>query len=223
MTIQSTISLSELIGEIEKAVKSDMSGWLELSEAVPIELLIKRTLQYPLAQGGSASVDRVKEARILVNYIRNIYFTPNWMAKFLTIEAEMHSPSGKGYMPTIRVFNMKIDSEFAPETPLKAVDYKSGEEFYFRFIHPNDNVAVGCQCSDFVNRFAFLLKKDRSLAGKFIPVKPTSTKPRKSQNVADVAGACKHIIAVIMWMEKVGILTRKTKSNNEIDVYELEW
>jgi hypothetical protein len=222
MTMTAT-NLSELIREIERAIKSDMNGWLELSEAVPIEFLVKRTLQYPTAQGGSASADRVKEARLLLNYIRNIYFTPNWMAKFLTIEAEIHSPSGKGYMPTVRVFNMMIAPEFAPETPLRAVHYKSGDVFYFRFVHPDDEVAVGCQCGDFVNRFAFLLRKEKSLAGKFIPVKRTSTKPRKSQNVADVAGACKHIMAVILWMERVGILTNKTTSNKEIDVYELEW
>jgi len=216
-------SLSDLIREIEVAVRSDMDGWLNLAEAVPIEILIKRTVRYPTEQGGSASADRVKEARILLNYIRNIYFTPNWLAKFLSIEAEIHSPSGKGYMPVVRVLGMKISPEFTPETPFRAVYYKTGEEFYFRYVKPDDLVAVGCQCGDFVNRFAFLLRKEKSLAGKFIPVKRTSTRPRKSQNVADVAGACKHIIAVILWMERVGILSHKTRSDKEIDVYELEW
>jgi hypothetical protein len=193
----------------------------ELVEAITIDALYRGPYEYMRKQPGR--VDRVWKSENMKRNVTELLFTPFWGTRVLLIEAKVWSENDpKVYPVTIAVHDMDFSKEFNEWTPVKAVDKKTHEEFYMRFIEVYDEVRVKCGCMDFQCRFARILKDKRALIGG-IHCPPRRTM-RKSINWARVASACKHILSVFEALADAGVIrTRVQPSRKVIDLVKGRW
>ena len=193
----------------------------ELNEAITIDALYRGTYQYMKSQPGQE--DRIWKAEVLRANVRGLTFEPDWRKGILLIKAEVRSESEpKAYGVEIEVFDMEFSDKFDEWMPVKAIDKRTHEEFYMRFIEVLDEVKVKCGCWDFQCRFARVLKSMDALIGDVrCPQRKTD---RKSINVARVPGACKHILAVFELLMDAGVIrTRVQPSRKVIDLVKGVW
>jgi hypothetical protein len=193
----------------------------ELNEAITIDALYRGTYQYMKSQPGQE--DRIWKAEVLRANVRGLTFEPDWRKGILLIKAEVKSETeSKAYGVEIEVFDMEFSDKFDEWMPVKAIDKRTHEEFYMRFIEVYDEVKVKCGCQDFQCRFARVLKSMDALIGD-VRCPPRKT-DRKSINVARVAGACKHILAVLEILSDLTVLrTRVQPSRKVIDLVKGVW
>jgi hypothetical protein len=209
-------------GEVSEGVVVRVKDLLrELSEAITIDALYRGTYEYMRRQPGQE--DRIWKAEVLRANVRGLTFEPNWKKGMLLIKAEVRSETEpKAYGVEIEVYDMEFSDKFDEWTPVKAIDKRTHEEFYMRFIEVYDEVKVKCGCQDFQCRFAGVLKSMGGLIGD-VRCPPRKT-DRKSINVARVPGACKHILAVLEILSDVGVLrTRVQPSRKVIDLVKGVW
>ncbi len=193
----------------------------ELVEAITIDALYRGPYEYMRKQPGT--VDRVWKSENMKRNVTELLFTPFWGTRVLLIEAKVWSENDpKVYPVTIAVHDMDFSKEFDEWTPVKAIDKKTHEEFYMRFIELGDEVRVKCGCMDFQCRFARILKgKNALIGGVHCPPRRTT---RKSINVARVASACKHILSVFEVFADAGVLkTRVQPSRKVLDLVKGVW
>lgn len=188
----------------------------EIVEAITIDALYRGAYEYMRKQPGE--VDRVWKSEIMRRKVTELTFMPFWGTRVLLIQAKVWSEEDpKVYPVVIYVHDMDFSKEFDEWTPVKAIDRKTHEEFYMRFIEVGDEVRVKCGCMDFQCRFARVLKGVRALVGG-IHCPPRRTM-RKSINWARVPSACKHILAVFELLADVGVLrTRVQPSKKVVDL-----
>jgi hypothetical protein len=193
----------------------------ELVEAITIDALYRGPYEYMKKQPGK--VDRVWKSENMKRNVTELLFTPFWGTRVLLIEAKVWSENDpKVYPVSIAVHDMDFSEEFDEWTPVKAIDKKTHEEFYMRFIELNDEVRVRCGCMDFQCRFARVLKGMNALIGG-IHCPPRRTM-RKSINWARVPSACKHLLAVLENLAEAGVLrTRVQPSKKVIDLVKGRW
>ena len=193
----------------------------EMVEAITIDALYRGAYEYMRKQPGK--VDRVWKSEIMRRKVTELTFMPFWGTRVLLIQAKVWSEvDPKVYPVTIAVHDMDFSKEFTEWTPVKAIDKKTHEEFYMRFIELDDEVRVKCGCKDFQCRFAKILKGKRALIGG-IHCPPRRTM-RKSINWARVASACKHILAVFEILADAGVIrTRVQPSRKVIDLVRGRW
>jgi len=193
----------------------------ELVEAITIDALYRGAYEYMRKQPGK--VDRVWKSEVMRRKVTELTFLPFFGTRVLLIQAKVRSEEDpKVYPVTIAVHDMDFSREFTEWTPVKALDKKTHEEFYMRFIELNDEARVKCGCMDFQCRFAGVLKGRRALIGG-VHCPPRRTL-RKSINWARVAAACKHILAVFEILADVGVLrTRVQPSRRVVDLVRGVW
>jgi hypothetical protein len=193
----------------------------ELVEAIAIDALYRGAYEYMKKQPGK--VDRVWKSEIMKRKVTELTFLPFFGTRVLLIQAKVRSEEDpKVYPVTIAVHDMDFSKEFTEWTPVRALDKKTHEEFYMRFIELDDEVRVKCGCMDFQCRFARVLKGMRALIGG-IHCPPRRTL-RKSINWARVASACKHILAVFEVLVDAGVIkTRVQPSRRVIDLVRGIW
>jgi hypothetical protein len=193
----------------------------ELVEAITIDALYRGPYLYMKKQPGK--VDRVWKSENMKRNVTELLFTPFFGTRVLLIEAKVWSENDpKVYPVSIMVHDMDFSREFDEWTPVKAVDKKTHEEFYMRFIEVDDEVRVKCGCMDFQCRFARILKGMNALIGS-VHCPPRRT-TRKSINWARVPSACKHILAVFEILVLAGVLrTRVQPSKKVIDLAKGVW
>jgi hypothetical protein len=193
----------------------------EMVEAITIDALYRGPYEYMKKQPGK--VDRVWKSEIMKRKVTELTFMPFWGTRVLLIQAKVWSENDpKVYPVTIAVHDMDFSREFTEWTPVKAIDKKTHEEFYMRFIEVYDEVRVRCGCKDFNCRFARVLKDKRALIGG-IHCPPRRTM-RKSINWARVASACKHILAVFEALMDAGVIkTRVQPSRKVVDLVKGVW
>jgi len=193
----------------------------ELNEAITIDALYRGAYQYMKSQHGRE--DRIWKAEVLRANVRGLTFEPNWKKGMLLIKAEVRSETEpKAYGVEIEVYDMEFSDKFDEWMPVKAIDKRTYEEFYMRFIEVYDEVKVKCGCQDFQCRFARVLKSMDALIGD-VRCPPRKT-DRKSINVARVPGACKHILAVFEVLMEAGVIrTRVQPSRKVIDLVKGVW
>lgn len=193
----------------------------ELVEAITIDALYRGPYEYMRKQPGQ--VDRVWKAENMKRNVMELLFTPFWGTRVLLIEAKVRSEVDlKVYPVSVVVHDMDFSKEFSEWTPVRAIDKKTHEEFYMRFIALDDEVRVRCGCMDFQCRFARVLKGRNALIGG-IHCPPRRTM-RKSINVARVPSACKHLLALLENLAEAGVLrTRVQPSKRVIDLVKGVW
>jgi hypothetical protein len=193
----------------------------ELVEAITIDALYRGPYEYMKKQPGE--VDRVWKSENMKRNVTELLFTPFFRTRVLLIEAKVWSENDpKVYPVSIAVHDMDFSKEFDEWTPVKAIDKKTHEEFYMRFIELNDEVMVRCGCMDFHCRFARVLKDRKALIGG-IHCPPRRT-TRKSINWARVPSACKHLLSVFELLAEATVLrTRVQPSKKVIDLVKGVW
>jgi len=208
--------------EIEEGIVLRVKDlYRELIEAITIDALYRGSYEYMRKQPGD--VDRVWKSEDMKRNVTELLFTPFFGTRVLLIEAKVRSEKDpKVYPVSIAVHDMDFSNEFNEWTPVKAIDKKTHEEFYMRFIELNDEVRVRCGCMDFQCRFARILKGMNALIGG-VHCPPRKTM-RKSINVARVPGACKHLLAVFEVLAEASVLkTRVQPSKRVIDLVKGRW
>jgi len=208
--------------EIEEGIVLRVKDlYRELVEAITIDALYRGSYEYMRKQPGD--VDRVWKSEDMKRDVTELLFTPFFGTRVLLIEAKVRSEKDpKVYPVSIAVHDMDFSNEFNEWTPVKAIDKKTHEEFYMRFIELNDEVRVRCGCMDFQCRFARVLKGMNALIGG-IHCPPRRTM-RKSINWARVPSACKHLLSVFEILMDAGILkTRVQPSKRVIDLVKGRW
>jgi len=196
---------------------------LSLEEAVKLEQIYRGIRDYLRKQGGAARTLRDVEAEIVkhnIEYFETRVYAGMNMYEVLALVKSASVP-GEKYQVRIRFIRLLIDEEFSESTPVRVTDIDTEDVWYVERVTPDTEVMVKCTCYDFLYRWQEVLHKNKALIGR--PKKPkvkgavTKTgRPWKSQNVGQVIGACKHILAVIEWMSDVGAVGLSERYPREI-------
>ncbi len=126
----------------------------------------------------------------------------------LTFEAKTQTKTNQ-YATVVQFEDVTLDTKREDGAQVEIVD-KTGTPF---FTDPIDiklhDCKVSCKCMDFYMRFAGLNQHDGSLYGiPPTPYIPKGNTNRPPANPSKKPGICKHIIAMVLELERDGKITR---------------
>jgi hypothetical protein len=187
----------------------------DLYEGMSLDVLYKGAIKYKIIQPGE--VDRHEHGEDIVSHITDLRMYPYWGTKELMFTAKVRSETEATKVYNAKIIFMHVDMshEFDEYTPVKGIDSKTEEEFWFQFLPTDSEVRVYCTCMDSNCRFAKVLKAKKAWQGN-ISCPPRRTN-RKSINVGLVPAICKHVIAIVELLMRGGVISNKLSSGKEID------
>lgn len=132
--------------------------------------------------------------------VSNITYTP-LENNSIIVKADAYSQGGTTYKPTIQFFNVENSEESTDTVSFKGND---NQEHTIKKIGLRDHdVKVGCNCMDFIHRFAMWNYNDGSLYGEK-PDLYIKTTNRPPVNPLKVPGVCKHIVKLTDRLKQIG-------------------
>jgi len=115
---------------------------------------------------------------------------------------------GHRYNPEIMFQEVNFEDQ---ETPTN-ITFTGSDNNEYNIAQPvplmGNNVQVRCNCLDFHYRFARQNAGDDALVGKAPPPYRRKTQTRPPANPMHVPGMCKHLLALVDELQKMGIVAR---------------
>ena len=79
------------------------------------------------------------------------------------------------------------------------------KDFNIKKVNDTNNCKVRCTCKDFMWTFNYYNKKEKSLRGS-VREPYTKKTPRPPRNPGEVPGLCKHLLALYIKLEHIGLV-----------------
>ncbi|PPD55681.1 MAG: hypothetical protein CTY12_00045 [Methylotenera sp.] len=131
-------------------------------------------------------------------------YIPKTNVKLLQVVSNTNSQSGGRYNQVIVLRDVQYD--MADSATNISID-RGGKKFYVKPVAFNTtNVAVSCNCPDYIMRFAHTNAENNCHVGQLPPQYIRKTTDRPSANPNHVPGMCKHLLKMTEDLQRTGLL-----------------